>query len=126
MSKQVIVVRKDLKMRRGKECAQAAHASMAFLSRRLQKHIDGPVMHLLKKQEWDWINGSFKKVCLQVNSEEELKEIYEKAKEAGLEAHLIEDSGLTEFGGVVTPTCVGIGPDLPEKIDPITGHLKLY
>ena len=29
--KQVIIIRKDLKMRRGKEIAQGSHASMAFL-----------------------------------------------------------------------------------------------
>ena len=44
----------------------------------------------------------------------------------GLEVHLIEDSGLTEFHGQVTPTCVAIGPDYSEKIDPITGNLQLY
>ncbi|MGZ3423232.1 MAG: peptidyl-tRNA hydrolase, partial [Polyangiales bacterium] len=35
MVKQVIVVRRDLKMRRGKEIAQGSHASMAFLTERL-------------------------------------------------------------------------------------------
>jgi PTH2 family peptidyl-tRNA hydrolase len=33
--KQVIVIRRDLRMRRGKEIAQGAHASMAWLTRRL-------------------------------------------------------------------------------------------
>jgi peptidyl-tRNA hydrolase, PTH2 family len=35
--KQVIVMRHDLKMRRGKQIAQGAHASMSFICRRLQE-----------------------------------------------------------------------------------------
>lgn len=52
--------------------------------------------------------------------------IYSKAKEKDLEVRLITDSGITEFGGVPTRTCLAIGPDWSELIDPITSHLKLY
>ena len=157
--KQVIVIRKDLKVRRGKECAQASHGAMAFLTRRLQKQYDAEnpkiayvekidpvtgkiikvvdafasgksrpcfVKNLFTPIEWEWIQGSFAKVCCQVNSEEELMQIYDQAKAAGLEVHLIEDRGLTEFHGVKTATCLAIGPDLSEKIDVITGNLELY
>jgi PTH2 family peptidyl-tRNA hydrolase len=37
--KQVIVIRKDLKMRRGKEIAQGAHAAMAWLTNRLRQSV---------------------------------------------------------------------------------------
>jgi len=76
--------------------------------------------------EYDWLTTSYRKICLQVDSEKELLEIYEKAVEAGLEAHLITDSGLTEFHGVPTNTCIAIGPDYDERIDLITASLKLY
>lgn len=122
-TKQVIVIRKDLKMRRGKEIAQGSHASMAFLTRRLQASDNRPVFSEVEKE---WIEGSFAKVVLQVHSEEELREIEQQAKEANLECHLIVDSGKTEFGGVPTPTCLAIGPDVAEKIDEITKNLKLY
>lgn len=140
-TKQVIVVRKDLNMRRGKEIAQASHASMAFMTKGL-KELDGASILraalntdkrgdyrfsvTLSQVELDWIKSSFKKVTLQVNSEEELLEIERKAKEAGLEVHMITDSGLTEFNGVPTRTCLAIGPDYEDKIDAITKHLKLY
>ena len=133
--KQVIVIRKDLKMRRGKEIAQGAHAAMAFMAIRIQKAAlhsslgnrpHPAVNDLFSAAQWEWIEGNFAKVCCQVNSEDELKELYEKAKAAGLEAHTITDSGLTEFGGVSTLTALAIGPDSDEKIDPITGHLGLY
>lgn len=133
-TKQVIVMRKDLKMRRGKEIAQGSHASMAFLTRRfkgtyvenLHPLVDGRVSAKISPVELEWLDSSFAKVTVQVNSEEELLEIEKKAREAGLECHLITDSGRTEFGGVPTKTCLAIGPDRSEKIDEITGHLSLY
>ena len=136
--KQVIVIRKDLKMRRGKEIAQGSHASIAFLTRRLQEYWEGlgnmsaseepPIFDFGSFQEVaeEWIKGIFTKVCLRVDSEEELLELYEKVQEAGIEVHLITDRGLTEFHGVPTHTCLGIGPVEADKIDEITGDLKLY
>lgn len=131
--KQVIVIRKDLKMRRGKEIAQGSHASIAFLTRKIQSYAKNKgvdeVSDFMKKMsdaELEWINGIFTKVCVTVNSEAELLEVEKKAKEAGLECHLITDRGLTEFNGVPTHTCLAIGPDEAEKIDLITGELKLY
>lgn len=121
-TKQIIVMRKDLKMRRGKEIAQGSHASMAFITRRLDEH--GKV--LLSKAEQEWLDDSFAKVTLQVNSEEELLDIEAKAKELGLEVNLVTDSGRTEFGGVPTHTCLAIGPDYVDRIDPVTKDLKLY
>ena len=58
-------------------------------------------------------------------SEEELIEIHDRALEAGLEVHLITDSGKTEFHGEPTNTCLAIGPDEADKINAITGHLQL-
>ena len=126
--KQVLIIRKDLKMRRGKECSQASHGAMAFLTQRLQKQraTGQPIKDLFNSVEWEWINGIFAKVCCQVQSEAELRELHEKAQTAGLEAHLVTDCGLTEFGGVPTVTALAIGPDLSEKIDPVTRHLALY
>ena len=118
--KQVIVMRKDLGMRRGKEIAQGAHASMAFIVRKtLQSKGFMPI-------EVTWMTGLFTKICVRVNSEAELLAIEREAKAAGLEVHLITDSGKTEFNGVPTPTCLAIGPDLAARIDKITGKLQLY
>lgn len=72
-----------------------------------------------------WLTGSFAKVCCRVDSEQELMSIHDKAIEAGLEVHLIVDSGKTEFHGHPTRTCLAIGPDDNDKIDAITGTLQL-
>lgn len=117
-------MRHDLKMRRGKQIAQGAHASMAFLIKPLQESgsmsfddFTGP--------EREWLTRSFAKVCCRVDSEEQLMDIYDQATAAGLQVHLITDSGKTEFHGQPTRTCLAIGPDLVENIDPITGDLQL-
>jgi PTH2 family peptidyl-tRNA hydrolase len=122
--KQVIVIRKDLKMRRGKEIAQGAHASMAWLSRTVREGFKTGNLDFTEAQR-DWLSNRFTKICVVVNSEEELKEVYNNAKEAGITAHLIMDAGKTEFNEP-TLTAAGIGPAYPEDIDKITGHLKLY
>lgn len=139
-TKQVIVIRKDLNMRRGKEIAQGSHASMAFLTRQIQKSEDGFFRKVfgflfskwrkrkvvLHEEAIEWINNSFTKVTLVVNSEKELMDIYNHAFDEGLEVHLIVDSGRTEFNGVPTKTCLAIGPNYSEDIDKVTKHLKLY
>lgn len=123
--RQTIIIRKDLKMRRGKEIAQGSHSSSAFLARRL-KEFGYIKLDELSTEVRQWLNGGFTKVCLKVDSEEEMREIFNKAKEKGLECHMITDSGKTEFGGVPTITSLSIGPNYKDDIDPITNHLKLY
>lgn len=122
--KQVLVIRHDLKMRRGKQIAQGAHASMSFICRRLQESGSVSFDDFTEVQR-AWLTGAFAKVCCRVNSEEELMEIYDRALDAGLEVHLITDSGKTEFHGEPTNTCLAIGPDGVDKIDAITGDLQL-
>lgn len=132
--KQVIVIRKDLKMRRGKEIAQGSHASMKFLAERIRSVKDAKVQSMvgehypvfLTEAEEYWLMNRFAKICVKVNSEQELLELHQKALDAGLVSCLVTDSGKTEFNGVPTNTCIAIGPDTVEKIDAITGNLKLY
>lgn len=128
MIKQTIVIRRDLKMRRGKEVAQGAHASMAWLTKRLAdswSQENRAPLHF-SSDEMEWMLGPFTKICLQTDSEAELKSIYDKAVALGVTASLIVDSGKTEFGGVPTATACAIGPAKAEAVDALTGHLKLY
>ncbi|UUO07581.1 aminoacyl-tRNA hydrolase [Blastopirellula sp. J2-11] len=121
--KQVIVMRHDLGMRRGKQIAQGAHASLAFLAYRM---FQGPVaIEDFGPAQQSWLSGHFAKICCRVNSEQELLDIHAAAQKAGLEVHLITDSGRTEFHGQPTHTCLAIGPDEAGKIDAVTGHLQL-
>ena len=119
--KQVIVVRNDLNMRRGKMIGQGAHASIMFLVHRLCDAEVGGKDHAIQ----EWLSHGMTKICVRADSEAELLEIAQKAQDAGLTVHVITDAGHTEFAGIPTKTCLAIGPDEEDKIDAVTGNLKL-
>lgn len=130
MPKQVIVMRKDLKMRKGKMIAQGAHASLGALLKFFEviENRDSVTYKLQFGKSsllYAWLNGSFTKICVYVESEKELDDIKAKCDEAGIPNALIVDAGLTEFHEIPTKTCIGIGPWIEEKIDKITGNLPL-
>lgn len=130
-TKQVIVLRKDLSMRKGKMCAQAAHASMKVILDKMSSTYIGSEaveksLFLRKEQPMhNWIEGLFTKVVVGCDSEEELLKLAEEAKLFRIPHALIQDAGKTEFHGVPTYTALAIGPDISQIIDKITGHLKL-
>ena len=129
-TKQVIVIRKDLNMRKGKCVSQGSHASMGALLSMFKKNRtrDESTKYELEFNDDtvlnDWLNGKFTKICVSVDSEEELMDIYNSVPDF-CPVVLITDAGLTEFNGIPTKTCLGIGPYISEEIDKITGHLKL-
>jgi PTH2 family peptidyl-tRNA hydrolase len=128
--KQVIVLRKDLNMRKGKMVAQGAHASMAVLLNRgdIESNItedNKSYVIELNDDIQEWLTGRFTKICVSVNSVEHLLLVHNAAEQAGIPCSLIQDAGLTEFDGVPTFTAVAIGPAKASKIDKITGELKL-
>jgi PTH2 family peptidyl-tRNA hydrolase len=127
--KQVLVIRRDLRMRRGKEIAQGAHASSGWLARAVVAALDpatGTATVQLDPVAVAWLTTSWRKVTLQVPGEAELVALDEAARTRGLRTCLVRDSGRTEFAGVPTLTALAIGPDLAEVIDEVTGHLALY
>jgi PTH2 family peptidyl-tRNA hydrolase len=122
-TKQVIVMRNDLNMRKGKMVAQGAHAAIKDL---VLKFMSGATVDSLDAAEKDWYGSNFKKVCVQADSEEQLLQIFDAATAKGLRVHLITDKGLTEFGGVPTNTCLAVGPHFDEDFVGITDLLRLF
>ena len=110
--KQVIVVRNDLKLGKGKIAAQAAHASLEAY----KKADKGDVV--------EWETEGTKKIVLKVGDLKGLLDIFEKLKKAKLKPALIKDAGLTEVAPG-TITCLGVGPVDENGVDKITGHLKM-
>jgi PTH2 family peptidyl-tRNA hydrolase len=110
--KQVILVRQDLKLPKGKLAAQCSHASVNCIFKTNKNIIE----------KWS-IEGA-KKVILKVKDEVELLKYKKEAEKIGLKVALIKDAGKTvlEPG---TITCLGIGPDKEEKIDKVTSKLKM-
>ena len=148
-TKQVIVFRKDLlkgpnAIRKGKFGAQVAHASLGSLLKLFNRYKQEPIklgLHgesepgqvqyeysvVFKEKSVldDWLKDKFTKVVVSVDSEEELLELNKALDETYIPHALITDAGLTEFHGVPTNTCLGIGPYISEEIDKFTGNLPL-
>ena len=145
-TKQVIVFRKDLlkgpnAIRKGKFGAQVAHASLGALLTCFSVHkeelikfgtIDvepGQIQYeynltFNKDSVLDnWLNGKFTKIVVSVDSDEELIALNKALDGTYIPHALITDAGLTEFHGVPTNTCLGIGPYVAEEIDKFTGTL---
>ena len=113
--KQVIAVRTDIKMSKGKLAAQVGHAAVSAADQTRKN-----------RPEWwkEWIKEGQCKVVVKVKSEEELRKLELQAKEIGLPTALICDRGLTELSPG-TITCLGIGPAPSEQIGKITRKLPL-
>jgi PTH2 family peptidyl-tRNA hydrolase len=113
--KQVVALRSDLKMSKGKIAAQAGHAAVSA-GEEARKHF----------REWwkAWLREGQCKIAVRVKSEKELLELERQVKELAIPCALIIDRGLTEIPPG-TITCLGIGPAPVEKIDRITSMLPL-
>jgi len=108
MLKQVLVYRRDLQMRKGKIAAQCAHAAIS-------------AMHKAKTNKVrTWLRSGQKKIVLSVADDVQLMRLYNELATAGLVPALITDAGHTEFNGVPTITCLGVGPVSDEQIDQFT------
>lgn len=129
--KQVIVVRRDLRMRKGKIAAQAAHASVGTLLS-MMKTTSTPNGNVSLSMTvagdssiFSWFRTGMKKIVVYCDSKEDLERIAAAAESAGILFCRVIDSGLTEFHGQPTLTCVSIGPAASETVDRITGDLKI-
>ncbi len=112
MYKQVIIVRKDLKLGVGKIASQAAHAAIGAMRTADDESVES------------WESEGSKKVVLKVDSLKEMKEIKNKLKKTKMPYFLVKDAGLTQLK-TGTATALGIGPAEEKDIDKITGKLKL-
>ncbi|MFH0817510.1 MAG: peptidyl-tRNA hydrolase Pth2 [Candidatus Micrarchaeota archaeon] len=112
--KQVIVTRSDLKLGKGKLAAHVAHASLEGYKK--AKIRDPGVIE-------QWESEGQKKVVVKVSTENEMLELYERAKRT-IPCALIRDAGLTQIEPG-TLTCIAIGPWKDEEVDKLTSELKL-
>ena len=113
--KQVIAVRTDLGMSRGKIAVQVAHGSLSASEN----------ARVSQQELWRaWYREGQKKVAVKVSSEEELMELRRQAINHRLPHALIRDAGMTELPPG-TITVLGIGPSRAEVMDKVTGDLKL-
>ena len=110
--KQVVLVRADLKLSPGKLAAQCGHGFVESFVKADDK---------TKKK---WLSEGAKKVVLKVPDERSLKEFFSEAQLQGFPCALIADAGHTELPPN-TITVLGLGPADEEKLDKLTGQLKM-
>ncbi|MFH1391317.1 MAG: peptidyl-tRNA hydrolase Pth2 [Candidatus Diapherotrites archaeon] len=112
--KQVIIIRSDLGMGKGKIASQSSHASLSAYEKTLIKD---------PKAIDEWKDQGQAKIVLKVGSKQELLEWFEKLKNLFPTA-LIKDAGRTQIPSG-EPTAVGIGPVPESEINKFTKELKL-
>lgn len=112
--KQVIILRSDLGMGKGKLCAQCAHASIESFLKSKSKN---------STLTQEWLDSGMPKVVLKIDNEKELIALFERAKRE-VPACLITDAGRTQIEPG-SKTAVGLGPFDEKVLDRYTGHLKL-
>jgi PTH2 family peptidyl-tRNA hydrolase len=137
--KQYVIVNKSLHMSSGKMSAQVSHATMAFLTRGLQKSVvsvgDDSVTCVvtLGREMWDnWISGVFTKVCLEAKDDSHMEKIVQKLIDNGFKENVdffkIVDVGTTEFHGEPHWTCIGLAPmdSKREDLQKVVKRLQVY
>ena len=112
--KQIIAIRTDLDMGKGKIAAQVGHACVLGAENVRKSHPD-----------WfkEWWDGQ-EKVVVKVSSLKELKEIKEHAISLNIPWSEVTDAGHTQIEPGTT-TCISLGPAPQDLVDKVTGHLKL-
>lgn len=110
--KQVILVRKDLKLSKGKLGVQSSHASVEATLKSDPNKVS------------NWQKQGMKKVILKVDDEDELLRYKKLADKSKLVNYLVRDAGKTEIKSG-TKTALAIGPDEVTKIDEVSGDLKM-
>lgn len=113
--KQAIVVRKDVKMDKGKLCVQVAHASVSAALKAKKKNP-------LEFGKWQLLGQ--KKIVVKVENLKQLQELKKKATSFRIPNELIRDAGLTQLKPGTT-TALGLGPAKDEEIDKLIQGLQL-
>ena len=113
--KMVFIINHELKMGKGKIAAQVGHAA---------------VKATLKSGEFQpelldaWLSTGQKKICVKANNASHLEQIENQARDMHILTSLIHDAGHTQIPAG-SRTVLALGPDEEQKLDALTGELKL-
>ena len=110
--KQVMIVRTDLKMGKGKIAAQCCHGAI------------GAYKKSPKDKVKKWEKEAYAKVVCKVKTLEELEELKAIADKKGIANFLVVDAGRTQIPES-SVTVLALGPDEDKILDEVTGDLKL-
>lgn len=109
----VIVVRTDLKMTKGKVISQSGHAIVQMMEMGNKKKIK------------EWIDEGEAIITVKAKNEKTFDFICQQAKKYNVFYYVVEDAGCTQVTYGSRTVCL-LGPDTSEKMNKISGQLKLY
>ncbi|KAJ1332938.1 peptidyl-tRNA hydrolase [Batrachochytrium salamandrivorans] len=116
---EVLLVRTDLEMTKGKAAAQCCHAALAVYQSAQEKST--------KTREWikAWKKYGQAKITLKCPDEATMLAIQAEARILGLPAKSICDAGKTQIKAG-SRTVLAIGPAPADLIDKVSGKCRLY
>lgn len=119
--KQVIVVRRDLNMKRGELAQEVALASMQFLVDNNEAERGDEIMVKLSPAEAEWLMSGSLSSVVGCDSADALHDLIFQADLADVEVH----TSSIDVDGAPTLTCAAFGPCTADELDRIVGNLKL-
>ncbi len=117
--KMVFLVREDLKLGAGKIAAQVAHAAVG-----LYEKISTKGKSYYKNALNHWKEFGAKKIVLRCKDLNDIKHTHHECKTFKIPSIMISDAGHTQVDPG-TITVLGIGPEISDKLNKITGNFKL-
>lgn len=125
-TKQVILLRRDMRLRRAEAAALASKASMAFVLECDESDQGGCVKINLTGIEAEWILGSSTRIILGVSSEDALRKLLLKAEMLGISTYEVTGSSSGKPDEGIQLIAAALGPDEEDKLDLLTRNLKLF
>lgn len=119
---QVIVLRSDLQFRGGKLIETVAKASRQFLIENNESSDPEKMNVCLTEDESLWLSGSQKTKILEVDNEDDLVILLNRAELQGFDAYPV----FTKVDGEKILTCASFGPFDEKEAERILGKLKPY
>lgn len=113
--KMVFVINHELKMGKGKIAAQVGHAAVKATLKSGETRPE-----LLDA----WLSTGQKKICVKADDARQIEQIEQEAKQHNVLSSKIHDAGHTQIPAG-SLTVLALGPDENEKLDALTGELKL-
>mmetsp|Transcript_17383 Transcript_17383/g.29377 ORF Transcript_17383/g.29377 Transcript_17383/m.29377 type:complete len:213 (+) Transcript_17383:78-716(+) len=113
--KMVLCVNNELKMGKGKIAAQCGHATLGAYKIAM-KHCPTAL------KNWEFLGQA--KIATKVDKEQDIYELMDRARAAGLVSYLVADAGHTQIAPG-SKTVLAIGPAPVAELDKLTSHLKL-
>lgn len=120
--KQVIIVRKDLKLSKSKVIALATAVASKFLTENNEATRQDELYVKLSQEEVEWLQTEAMPTILGINSQRAIADLTFQAELLGINVHVITDQ--TTKSGESTILCASIGPDEEELVNKITDNLK--